>query len=63
MGWTEEERKQERVRGFLDGDRKTARFRDYCLPAYMNNLPGFTTRGFKFNKAYKIRILVGGSRG
>jgi hypothetical protein len=29
-----------------------------CLPVSVADLSGFATGGFRFNKAYKIRILV-----
>ena len=56
-GWREEERKQEKVRYFLDGD--SMRTSSYaCVPVSMADPSGFATGGFRFNKAYKIRILV-----
>ena len=57
LGWTEEEGKQERVRGFLSRDSERARC-SKSVSWLMVNLPGFTTREFRFNMAYKIRILV-----
>jgi hypothetical protein len=48
-------KKQERVRNFLDGDTERARCRYFCL---LSPHSGFTLRGFRFNMAYKIRILV-----
>ena len=54
----EEERKQERVRSFWNRDSRGARCSYECLPVSMADLPGFATGGFRFNKAYKIRILV-----
>jgi hypothetical protein len=46
------------VRSFSDGDSMKARCNYECLPVSMANLSKFTTRGFRFNKAYKTRILV-----
>jgi hypothetical protein len=43
---------------FLDGDNVRKRYSYECLPVSMADLSAFTTRGFRFNKAYKIRILV-----
>jgi hypothetical protein len=54
----EEERKQERVRPFLDGDSVRTRCSNECLLVLMVELSGFTTRGCRFNKAYKVRILA-----
>jgi hypothetical protein len=54
----EEERKQERVRSFLDRDSMRIRCSYEYLPVSMADLSGFATGGFRFNKVYKIRILV-----
>jgi hypothetical protein len=57
----EEERKQERVRSsffFLAGESMRTRCSYECLSVSMADPSGFTTGGFRFNKAYKIRILV-----
>ena len=38
---------------------RTRSCEDYkCLPVSVADLSGFATGGFRFNKAYKIRILV-----
>jgi hypothetical protein len=57
LGWTEEEKKQERVRP-LDGDNMRTRCSYECLPVSVVDLSGFASRGFRFKKAYKIRISV-----
>jgi hypothetical protein len=57
-GWRREERKEERVSFFLDGDSLRTRCSYECLPVSMADLSGFATGGFRFNKAYKVRILV-----
>jgi hypothetical protein len=54
----EEERKQERVRSFCMGIDMKTRCSYKCLLVSMVELSGFATGGFRFNKAYKIRILV-----
>ena len=53
----EEERKQERVRDFWTG---VAWGQDVAtsVPQLMANPGGLATGGFRFNMAYKIRILV-----
>jgi hypothetical protein len=44
--------------GFLDWDRLMTSCRFECLLVSMGRSVGFTTGGFRYNKAYKIRILV-----
>jgi hypothetical protein len=53
-GWTEEERKQEKLRSFWTGTRCSYEF----LLVSMVDQSGFATRGFRFNENYKIRILI-----
>ena len=52
----EEERKQERVKSFLDldGDSMRTKCNYECILVSMVDLLGFATRGFRFNKAYKL---------
>ena len=57
-GWTVEEREQKKVRSFLDGDSVMIRCSYNCLPVSVADPSGFATRGFRFNKAYKFRIIV-----
>ena len=54
----EEERKQERVRSFWDGDSTRTRCSYECLPVSTADPSRFAIKGFRCNKAYKIRILV-----
>ena len=58
LPWTEEERKQGGVRSFLDSDGVRTRCNYECLRVSVVDPSGFATGGFRFNKAYKIRILV-----
>jgi hypothetical protein len=52
----EEERKQERVRSFLDGDSVRTRFNYEWLLVSMVDLSGFATGGFRFNKTYRLEF-------
>jgi hypothetical protein len=47
-----------RREGTFHGDSIRKRCSCWCLLVSMVDLPGFNTGGFKFNMAYKIRILV-----
>ena len=52
---------EERSRGqesLLDRDSVKTRCNYECLPVSMADPSGFATGRFRFNKAYKIRILV-----
>jgi hypothetical protein len=40
----------------LDGDSMRTRCSYECLPVSMADLSGFASRGFRFNKAYKLRF-------
>ena len=42
----------------MDWDSVRTRYNYYCLPVAMADPSGFVTSGFRFNKAYKIKILV-----
>jgi hypothetical protein len=42
----------------LDGDSIRTRWSYECLPVSMVDTSEFATRGFRFNNAYKIRVLV-----
>ena len=53
-----EREEQERVVVLLERDTVRTKCSYKCLPASMADLSRFTTRGFQFKKAYKIRILV-----
>ena len=44
--------------GLLDRESVRTRSSYECLPVSMAESTEFTTGGFRFNKAYKIRILV-----
>ena len=56
----EEERKQERVKSFLDldGDSMRTKCNYECILVSMVDLLGFATRGFRFNKAYKLGFYL-----
>jgi hypothetical protein len=55
-----ERRREEARESWVLLDRHSVRTRcSYkCLPISMADPSGFITGGFRFNKAYKIRILV-----
>jgi hypothetical protein len=53
VGWRKRGRRREALL-YEDSMRTSCE----CLLVSMVDLSGFATRGFRFNKAYKIRILV-----
>ena len=56
VGWRKRESRREL--GLLDGDSVRTICRYEYLPVSMADPSAFATGGFRFNMAYKIRILV-----
>jgi hypothetical protein len=54
----EEEKEEEKVRAFFDGDNMRTRHNYYCLPVSMVDPSGFAIGGFRFNKVYKTRFQL-----